>query len=89
MKRIANLPSPERMLGLLGLTLIVLIGWACDQQTDEAPTLAARARRILGRLVIELITGIGWAFDRIAPIDGKAATGRDVDHRQPMPGERP
>jgi len=89
MKRISSLPSFERMLGSLGLTLIVLIGWACDQQTQDSRTLPARARRIVAWLVIEAVTAIGWVFDRFAPIDAKAATGRAVDHRHPMPGERP
>ena len=59
----------NRMLGLFGLMLIVLIGWASDQNATERHTLATRTRRVLGWLVIEFVTAIGWAFDRLAPVE--------------------
>jgi len=62
----------NRILGLFGLLLIVLIGWASEQQTTEPRTLATRARWVLGWLVIESVTAVGWAFDRIPPVVVKA-----------------
>ena len=72
-----------RMLGLFGLLLIVLVGWASDQTTRESHTLATRARRVLGWLVIESVTAIGWAFDRLAPVDvTTTTTGLAADRRR-------
>ena len=71
----------NRMLGFFGLMLIVLIGWACDQNATEPHTLATRTRRVLGWLVIELVTAIGWAFDRLAPVEVTATTTRLADRR--------
>ena len=81
----------NRMLGLFGLMLIVLIGWACDQNATEPHTLAIRTRRVLGWLVIGagallgcvalLVTAIGWAFDRLAPVEVTATTTRLADRR--------
>jgi hypothetical protein len=56
----------DRMLGSLGLLLIVLMGWACEQNTCGPETPATRARRALGWLVIQSVTAVGWAFDHIA-----------------------
>ena len=73
----------NRMLGLFGLTLIVLIGWASDQNATEPHTLASRTRtrRVLGWIVIEFVTAIGWAFDRLAPVEVTATTTRLADRR--------
>lgn len=71
----------NRMLGLFGLMLIVLIGWASDQNATEPHTLATRIRRVLGWLVIEFVTAIGWAFDRLAPVEVTATTTRLADRR--------
>ena len=71
----------NRMLGLFGLMLIVLIGWASDQNATERHTLATRTRRVLGWLVIEFVTAIGWAFDRLAPVEVVATTTRLADRR--------
>ena len=69
------------MLGLFGLMLIVLIGWASDQNATDPHTLASRTRtrRVLGWIVIEFVTAIGWAFDRLAPVDVTATTTRLAD----------
>lgn len=71
----------NRMLGLFGLMLIVLIGWASDQNATEPHTLATSTRRVLGRLVIEFVTAIGWAFDRLAPVEVTPTTTRLADRR--------
>ena len=71
----------NRMLGLFGLMLIVLVGWASDQNATEPHTLATRARRVLGWLVIVFVTAIGWAFDRLAPVEVTPTTTRLADRR--------
>ena len=63
----------DRMLGSFGLGLIVLLGWACEQNTVESQTYTTRARRALGWLVIESVTAIGWAIDHIAPLEPRDA----------------
>ena len=71
----------NRMLGLFGLLLIVLVGWASGQTTRESHLLPTRARRVLGWLVIESVTAIGWAFDRLAPVEVTPTTTRLADRR--------
>jgi hypothetical protein len=71
----------NRMLGLFGLWLIVLVGWASDQTSRESHRLATRASRVFGWLVIESVTAIGWAFDRLAPVEVTATTTRLADRR--------
>jgi len=78
----------NRMLGLFGLLLIVLVGWASDQNATEPHTLATRTRLVLGWLVIESVTAIGWAFDRLAPVEVTATTTRLADRRHLVQGER-
>ena len=78
----------NRMLGLFGLLLIVLVGWASDQNATEPQTLATRTRRVLGWLVIESVTAIGWAFDRLAPVEVTATTTRLANRPHLVQGER-
>lgn len=68
MKNNAVRSSPlEWMLGRLGFVLIVLLSWACEQQTGPPRTLRTRVRGVLVRLVIAVVTATGWAVDHIAP----------------------
>ena len=76
------------MLGMFGLLLIVLVGWAIHQNATEPHTLATRTRRVLGWLVIESVTAIGWAFDRLAPVEVTATTTPLADRRHLVQGER-
>ena len=76
------------MLGLFGLLLIVLVGWASDRTLTEPHTLATRARRVLGWLVIESVTAIGWAFDRLAPVEASAGNYTSRDQRNLSRGRR-
>ncbi len=66
MKETVETSLHERMLASFGLLLIVLLGWACDQQTSKPLSYRRRARRVLAWLVIEFITAIGWAIDHVA-----------------------
>jgi hypothetical protein len=63
--RIVKSSLLERMLASFGLLLIVLLGWACDQQTLTPHPYRRRARRVLACLVIESVTAIGWAIDHL------------------------
>ena len=87
-KTTAKSPALEWMLGVFGLTLILLIGWASDQTSKEPHTLATRARRIVGWLVMESVTGVGWAFDRMARVDVSPETRGFADSHRNLQGER-
>jgi hypothetical protein len=56
----------EQALGALGLLLIGLVVWACEQRTDVR-TVPGRSRRALAWLVIQSVTAVGWAIDRLFP----------------------
>ena len=79
--RTANVSALDLMLGSLGMALIALLGWACEEEPGDVRASALRARRAAAWLVIQSVTAIGWAFDRIAPVgvrtetNGRAAPG--------------
>ena len=61
--------SGEWILGRLGFVLLVLLAWACDQETEsKSQTAPTYVRRAFARLVVAFVTATGWAVDHLAPI---------------------
>ena len=60
--------SGEWILGRLGFVLLVLLAWACDQESESQHTASTYVRRALARLVVAFVTATGWAVDHLAPI---------------------
>jgi len=87
MKRKTASRSPvEWMLGWLGFVLLVLLGWACDQQVDPSHAVRARLRRALARLVVPSVTATGWAIDHLAPIAARRTS--TTQSTQPIRGHQ-
>lgn len=76
----------EWMLGWFGFVLLVLLGWACDQQADPSHTVRARLRRALARLVVPSVTATGWAIDHLAPIAARRTSA--TQSTQPIRGHQ-
>ena len=68
MKGITVGSSVEWIFGRLGFVLLVLLAWACDQETESQHTAPTYVRRALARLVMAFVTATGWAVDHFAPI---------------------
>jgi hypothetical protein len=68
--------SGEWILGRLGFVLLVLLAWACDQESESQHTAPRYARRALARLVVASVTATGWAVDHLAPIAAPRTSAR-------------
>ena len=60
--------SSQHLLGSIGLALLGLLGWACDQRSRPSHPALASVRRVFWSAVIESIAAIGWAVDHLYPV---------------------
>lgn len=74
--------SADRLLGGVGLVMLGLLGWACEQ----APA-SAWWKRTLAWLAIESIGLIGRTVDRLAPVESSVRAQRLIPINSRTHGE--
>jgi hypothetical protein len=60
-----HVPSLDRLLGPLGLVLIVAVSWLADRGFAESPTRRGRLTAFVARRAIDGIAVIGRVVDRL------------------------
>jgi hypothetical protein len=70
----------EHALGLLGLFLLGLIGWAVERLQGRSPIHA-----VLARLVLGCVTTVGWVIDRLLLPDAHRRDRDDSTKERALP----